>query len=48
MLDAAARREHEIRIGFEDTFALPDARRADSNAALVAAAIERYDVKTSG
>jgi uncharacterized protein (DUF849 family) len=48
VLDAAVRRGREIRIGFEDTFALPDARRAGSNAELVAAAIERYDVRTSG
>ena len=48
VLDAAVRREREIRIGFEDTFALPDARRASSNAELVAAAVERYDVRPSG
>ena len=48
VLDAAVRREREIRIGFEDTFALPDARRAGSNAELVAAAVERYGVSTSG
>ena len=48
VLDAAVRREREIRIGFEDTFALPDARRAGSNAELVAAALERYGVSRSG
>jgi uncharacterized protein (DUF849 family) len=48
VLDAAVRREREIRIGLEDTFALPDARRAGSNAELVAAAAERYRVKPSG
>jgi uncharacterized protein (DUF849 family) len=48
VLDAAVRREREIRIGFEDTFALPDARRASSNAELVAAAAERYGFRTSG
>jgi uncharacterized protein (DUF849 family) len=32
----------EVRIGFEDTYGLPDARRAGSNAELVAAAAERY------
>jgi uncharacterized protein (DUF849 family) len=48
VLDAAHRREREIRIGFEDTLWLPDARRAGSNAELVAAAVERYDVRTSG
>ena len=42
VLDAAVRRGHEIRIGFEDTYWLPDARRAGSNAELVAAAAERY------
>ena len=46
--DAASRREREIRIGFEDTFALPDARRASSNAELVTAAVERYEVRSSG
>ena len=48
VLDAAHRREREVRIGFEDTLWLPDARLAASNAALVAAAVERYDVRTSG
>jgi uncharacterized protein (DUF849 family) len=48
VLDAAHRRGREIRIGFEDTLWLPDARLADSNAALVAAAVERYEVTTSG
>jgi uncharacterized protein (DUF849 family) len=48
VLDAAVRREREIRIGLEDTFALPDARRAGSNAELVAAAAERYAVSPSG
>jgi uncharacterized protein (DUF849 family) len=47
VLDAAVRRKREIRIGFEDTYALPDARRAGSNAELVAAAAERY-VSSSG
>ena len=42
VLDAAARREREIRIGLEDTLWLPDARRATSNAALVAATVERF------
>jgi uncharacterized protein (DUF849 family) len=48
VLDAAVRRKREIRIGLEDTFALPDARRAGSNAELVAAAAERYRVSPSG
>jgi uncharacterized protein (DUF849 family) len=42
VLDAGVRRGHEVRIGFADTYALPDARRAGSNAELVAAAAERY------
>jgi uncharacterized protein (DUF849 family) len=42
VLDAAVRRGREVRIGFEDTYGLPDARRAGSNAELVAAAAERY------
>jgi uncharacterized protein (DUF849 family) len=42
VLDAAVRRRREARIGFEDTYWLPDARRAESNAELVAAAAERY------
>ena len=48
VLDAAVRRGRDIRIGFEDTLALPDARRASSNAALVTAAVERYGVRSSG
>jgi uncharacterized protein (DUF849 family) len=48
VLDAADRRDRELRIGLEDTLWLPDARRAGSNAELVAAARERYDVTTSG
>jgi uncharacterized protein (DUF849 family) len=47
VLDAAVRRDREVRIGFEDTYGLPDARRAGSNAELVAAAAERY-VSSSG
>ena len=42
VLDAAVRRNREVRIGFEDTYSLPDARRAGSNAELVAATAERY------
>ena len=42
VLDDAVPRGHGIRIGFEDTYALPDARRAGSNAELVAAAAGRY------
>jgi uncharacterized protein (DUF849 family) len=48
VLDAAVRRGREIRIGLEDTLWLPDARRAGSNAELIAAAVERYEVRTSG
>ncbi|HYH89262.1 MAG TPA: 3-keto-5-aminohexanoate cleavage protein [Solirubrobacteraceae bacterium] len=48
VLDAAVHREREIRIGLEDTFHLPDARRAGSNAELVAAAAARYRVSRSG
>jgi len=48
VLDAAVRRKREIRIGLEDTFHLPDARRAGSNAELVAAAAARYRVSPSG
>ena len=48
VLDAAHRRGREIRIGLEDTLWLPDARRAESNAALVAAAVARYGVRSSG
>ena len=42
VLDAAVGRMREVRIGFEDSYWLPDARRAGSNAELVAAAAERY------
>jgi uncharacterized protein (DUF849 family) len=42
VLDAGVDRSREARIGLEDTYALPDARRAGSNAELVAAAAERY------
>jgi uncharacterized protein (DUF849 family) len=42
VMDAAVGRGHEVRVGLEDTLALPDARRARDNAELVAAAAERY------
>jgi uncharacterized protein (DUF849 family) len=42
VLDAGVDRSREARIGLEDTYWLPDARRAGSNAELVAAAAERY------
>jgi uncharacterized protein (DUF849 family) len=47
VLDAGVDRSREARIGLEDTYWLPDARRAGSNAELVAAAAERY-LRTSG
>jgi uncharacterized protein (DUF849 family) len=47
VLDAAVGRDREIRIGFEDSYRLPAARRADSNAELVAAAVDRY-ISSSG
>lgn len=37
-VELAARRSYDTRMGFEDTLTLPDGSRADSNAALVAAA----------
>jgi uncharacterized protein (DUF849 family) len=43
VLDAAVPAGRDIRIGLEDTFALPEGGRAESNAALVAAARERYE-----
>jgi uncharacterized protein (DUF849 family) len=42
VLDAAAARGRDIRIGFEDTDTLPDGRAATDNAALVAEAARRY------
>ena len=41
LIDAAAARGYDTRVGFEDTLALPDGARAPSNAALVAAACRR-------
>jgi len=38
LLALASRRRYDTRIGFEDTLVLPDGTRAESNAALVAAA----------
>jgi uncharacterized protein (DUF849 family) len=48
VMDAATGRDHAVRIGFEDTFTLPDGRRGGSNAELVAAAAERYGLSSSG
>jgi uncharacterized protein (DUF849 family) len=42
VLDAAVARGRDIRIGFEDTFSLPDGSPATDNAALVTAAALRY------
>ena len=42
VLDAAVPLGRDIRIGFEDTLTLPDARPAPDNAALVAEAAGRY------
>ena len=41
LIDEAAARGHDTRVGFEDTLALPDGAPAPSNAALVAAAWRR-------
>lgn len=43
MINEAARRGLQTRIGFEDTVTLPDGAAAPSNAALVAAARRVYD-----
>jgi uncharacterized protein (DUF849 family) len=42
VLDAAVPLGRDVRIGFEDTFVLPDGSAAPDNAALVAAAAQRY------
>lgn len=42
VLDAAVPLGRDIRVGFEDTFVFPDGSAASDNAALVAAAAERY------
>src|SRR3954451_2679174 len=47
VIDAAVRRDREARVGLEDTLSMPDARRAGSNAELVAAAAGRY-LRASG
>jgi uncharacterized protein (DUF849 family) len=39
LVEMAARRNYDTRIGFEDTLTLPDGSRAENNAALVAAAV---------
>jgi uncharacterized protein (DUF849 family) len=40
MIELAARRGYDTRVGLEDTLALPDGSRASGNSALVAAAVE--------
>jgi hypothetical protein len=42
VLDAAVPAGRDIRIGFEDTLTLPEGALARDNAALVAAARDRY------
>ena len=42
VLDVAAARGHQLRVGFEDVLTLPDGRRAVDNAALVVEAVLRY------
>jgi uncharacterized protein (DUF849 family) len=44
MLDAAARRGYDTRIGLEDTIHLPDGALASGNAELVATGKARLDV----
>ena len=41
LIDAAAKRGYDTRIGFEDVLTLPNGSQAPSNASLVAAAIQR-------
>jgi uncharacterized protein (DUF849 family) len=41
MIDAAAKRGYDTRVGFEDVLTLPDSSVAASNAALVAEAVRR-------
>jgi uncharacterized protein (DUF849 family) len=41
LIDEAAARGYDTRVGFEDALALPDGRRAVSNAALVSEAVRR-------
>jgi uncharacterized protein (DUF849 family) len=42
VMDAAAARGHDVRVGLEDVLTLPDGEPAPGNAALVAAAAARY------
>jgi uncharacterized protein (DUF849 family) len=44
VMDAAVQRGHDVRVGLEDTFELPDGGRAAGNAELLAVAAERYGV----
>jgi uncharacterized protein (DUF849 family) len=48
LLDEAIARGYDGRIGFEDTFALPDGTRAATNADLVRAAKRRAKSRTTG
>jgi uncharacterized protein (DUF849 family) len=48
LLDEAIARRYDGRIGFEDTFALPDGTRAATNADLVRAAKRRAKSRTAG
>jgi uncharacterized protein (DUF849 family) len=48
LLDEAIARGYEGRIGFEDTFALPDGTRGATNADLVRAAKRRAKSRTAG
>lgn len=48
LIDAAADRGYDTRVGFEDTLTLPDGATAPSNAALVAAARRRGGGAVSG
>jgi uncharacterized protein (DUF849 family) len=41
LIDAAAGRRYDTRVGFEDTLTLPDGKRAASNAVLVSEAVRR-------
>jgi uncharacterized protein (DUF849 family) len=47
LIDEAAARGYDIRVGFEDTLALPDGSLAVSNAVLVAEARRRVSAATS-
>ncbi len=48
MMDEAIARGYDVRIGLEDTLALPDGRGAQDNAELVAEAVRRVRTPSSG